>query len=75
MDGELKLRGGRAGSLMLHHPIGAMIGAAVLAAPSAWIVYGAEGSALGAVLMGLTGLVAGAPMGAMLADSGSQKPS
>lgn len=74
MDPELKLRGGRAGSLMLHHPIGAAIGAMVLAAPSAWIVYGAEG-AVAAVVLGLTGLAAGAPMGAMLADSGSQKPS
>ena len=74
MDPELKLRGGRAGSLMLHHPIGAAIGAMVLAAPSAWIAYGAEG-AVAAVVLGLTGLAAGAPMGAMLADSGSQKPS
>jgi hypothetical protein len=60
---------------MLHHPIGAAIGAMVLAGPSAWIAYGAEGSAVAAVVLGLTGLAAGAPMGAMLADSGSQNPS
>jgi hypothetical protein len=75
MDRELKLRGGRVGSLVLHHPLGAALGAMVLAAPSAWIAQGAEGSAGAAVFMGLAGLIAGAPLGAMLADSGSQKPS
>lgn len=75
MDRELKLRGGRAGSLMLHHPIGAAVGAVVLAAPSAWIAHGAEGSVGAAVFLGLAGLVMGAPLGAMLADSGSNTPS
>lgn len=75
MDPELKLRGGRTGSLMLHHPLGAAVGAVVLAAPSAWIAHGAEGSAVATLFMGLAGLVMGAPLGAMLADSGSQKPS
>jgi hypothetical protein len=75
MDRELKLRGGRAGSLMLHHPIGAAIGAVVLGAPAAWIAQGAESSLAAGVLMGLVGLVMGAPLGAMLADSGSQSPS
>jgi len=72
MDRDLKLRGGRTGNLMLHHPIGAAIGAVVLGAPAAWIAQGAEGVAAG-VLMGVVGLVMGAPMGAMLAESGSEE--
>ena len=72
MDPELKLRGGRAGSLMMHHPLGATIGAVVLGVPAAWIAQGAEGAAAG-FLMGMVGLIMGAPMGAMLAESGSEE--
>ena len=70
MHRDLKLRGGRAGNLMLTHPVGAAIGAVVLGVPAAWIAQGAEGAAAG-FLMGMVGLVMGAPMGAMLAESGS----
>ena len=73
MDRELKLQGGHAGSMMLHHPLGATIGALVIAAPCSWIAQSAEGVAAGA-LMGLVGLVMGAPLGAMLADSASDRP-
>ena len=68
MDSQLKLRGGHVGNVMLHHPLGAILGGVLLAAPCAWIANGAEGSAAG-VFMALLGLVMGAPLGAMLADS------
>ena len=68
MDSRLKLRGGRVGNLMLHHPMGAAVGALVLAIPSAWIANGAEGGAA-ATFMALVGAIMGAPLGAMLADS------
>jgi hypothetical protein len=73
MDPELKLRGGQTGNIMLHHPLGAGLGALALAAPCSWIASGAEGLAAGA-LMGVLGLVMGAPLGAMLADSASPEP-
>jgi hypothetical protein len=73
MDREVKLQGGRTGSMMLHHPLGATIGAVVVAAPCTWIAQGAEGTAA-AALVGLVGLVLGAPLGAMLADSASDRP-
>jgi hypothetical protein len=59
--------------MMLHHPLGATIGAVLVAAPCSWIAHGAEGTAA-AALMGLVGLVMGAPLGAMLADSASDRP-
>ena len=68
MDSNLRLRGGQVGNIMLHHPLGAIFGALGLAAPSAWIANGAEGLVAGAI-MALVGLVMGAPLGAMLADS------
>ena len=68
MNPQLKLRGGRTGNMMLHHPLGAGIGALAVAAPCSWIANGAEGVAAAAI-MGLVGLLMGAPLGAMLADS------
>lgn len=73
MDPQLKLHGGHAGNLMLHHPLGASLGAMALAGPVTWIATGAEGAAVG-VVMGLVGLVMGAPLGAMLADSATREP-
>ena len=73
MDPQLKLHGGRTGHLMLHHPLGASLGAMALAGPCTWIATGADGAAVG-VIMGLVGLVMGAPLGAMLADSATPEP-
>ncbi len=73
MDPRLKLRGGYTGNIMLHHPFGASLGALALAAPCTWIATGAEGAVVGTV-MGLVGLVMGAPLGAMLADSAAAEP-
>jgi len=73
MDPQLKLRGGRAGNTILHHPLAASIGAAVLAAPCSWIATGVDGAVAGA-LLGVVGLVMGAPLGAMLADSAKSEP-
>lgn len=73
MDPQLKLRGGRAGNTILHHPLAASIGAAVLAAPCTWIATGVDGVVAGA-LLGAVGLVMGAPLGAMLADSAAAQP-
>ena len=72
MDSNLKLRGGHVGNVMLHHPLGAALGAVLLAAPCAWIAHGAEGSAA-AAFMAFLGVVMGAPLGAMLADSASSE--
>jgi hypothetical protein len=68
MRSELKLRGGRVVSVMLQHPLGASVGAVVLGAPCAWIATGAAGAGAGA-FMGLIGLVMGAPLGGIVADS------
>jgi hypothetical protein len=73
MDPQLKLHGGHTGNLMLNHPLGASLGAMALAGPCTWIAAGAEGAAVG-VVMGLVGLVMGAPLGAMLADSATAEP-
>ena len=73
MDPQLKLRGGRTGNTILHHPLAASIGAAVLAAPCTWIATGVDGAVAGA-LLGAVGLVMGAPLGAMLADSATPQP-
>lgn len=73
MDREVKLQGGRTGSMMLHHPLGATIGAVAVAVPCTWIAQGAEGT-VAAALVGLVGIVMGAPLGAMLADSASDRP-
>jgi len=73
MDPQLKLRGGRTGNTILHHPLAASIGAAVLAAPCTWIATGVDGAVAGA-LLGAVGLVMGAPLGAMLADSATAQP-
>ena len=73
MDPELKLRGGRTGNNILHHPLAASIGAAVLAVPCTWIATGVDGVVAGA-LLGAVGLVMGAPLGAMLADSATPEP-
>ena len=73
MDPQLKLRGGRTGNAILHHPLAASIGAAVLAAPCTWIAAGVDGVVAGA-LLGAVGLVMGAPLGAMLADSATPEP-
>jgi len=73
MDPQLKLRGGRTGNNILHHPLAASIGAAVLAAPCTWIATGVDGAVAGA-LLGAVGLVMGAPLGAMLADSATPEP-
>ena len=68
MKSELKLRGGQVGQIMFHHPVGAMIGAAVLAFPFAFIGREVDGPLVGTVLA-LAGLITGAPLGATIADS------
>lgn len=73
MDPQLKLRGGHAGNTILHHPLAATIGAAVLAAPCTWIATGVDGAVAG-ILLGAVGLVMGAPLGAMLAESAATDP-
>jgi len=73
MDPQLKLRGGHAGNTILHHPLAAGIGAAVLAAPCTWIATGIDGAVAG-MLLGAVGLVMGAPLGAMLAESAAPEP-